>query len=1632
MANKKVTYDIGFNTDTSSLRTLQNELLKIQNMTKEQYFSLKGVDAANNDLLSIKTAAHQVKVALDNSFNVKLNTFDIQSFNKQLTTCGLTVEDIRKKFSALGTQGQSAFIDLTSSIFSANTQLKKTKSFLDEMGDTILNAAKWSFAYGAINNISNGIKSAWSYAISLDSALNDIRIVTNKSQADMEAFALSTNKAAKALGTTTKNYTKGALIYYQQGLSEKDVIARTNVTAKAANVTGQTVQEVSEQLTAVWNGYKVAADEAENYVDKLAAVAAASASDLEELSIAMSRVASSASTMGINIDQLTAQIATIESVTRQDAASIGTALKTIYSRMGDLAIGAEDEFGVALGDVSGKMKQMGIDILDQAGNMRSMGTVIEEVAAKWNTWTSAQQQAAAIALAGKRQYNNLFALFENWDMYESNKSISENSLGELQKEQETYMQSTAYHVKTLTAAFDKLKDSFFDNDQMNFFIDSLASIIRMVDGLVTSLGGGANLLLQISGIVTKIYSGKIAQGISNFRKSFNEMLGGGQNTVNTDRRELANKFGITYSEEEKDSVGNQTINKIVEIEKQRQRYSSILTQADNDRYDDLIKQTAELGKQKLLYEDLKKIISETTTEEMLYSEDRRLAELEGGENSRQPGLIKKRIRDRNAISNYNADDAESKRKFAQDAAKRTIKTASNLYNMVSPEEQKQISQALEEVQKVMGKDNEITVDTTEKREALLKLNDAIIASYEKEAEAIKQKINAAREASGLSTQDLMNMSSEDKASFIESIDRRSGRVKNVLSGENSNNAKAIKNSDKDKKAAISNSKQLIKAAQDELKIGKLTVQQQTELEKVLKRVNDETQEGTKINLENQDVKSDLITLSDALDTAYKQEAKNCQYLKENFDSLGMSMDSQRIETEKVNEAQEEMAANQAFTAAMEKTINIASSVVSAYSSVVAIINQVKTAIKIAGDDSLSAAEKLEQVVGIVLGIFMTAVSVVSAVMPLIRTIIVSNIKKTGEEGAKEAAKANAKITAALGWIGLILAALAAIISLMITLATVLGNQKTPLEQATEDYKAASEALQEMQQNLQEVKKAYEDLVETIDNYKNARNAIENLKAGTEEWKEAIENANEQAMNLISSYDFLQDYMTIDNNGLISISNEGLDKLRSEQKQNIQKQRLAIISQQQLVNNKSLEIEKEKRNQERMDYFNAQLNERGLIGYFKNLDEIKAQGEIIREATDAVKKNTEANFALSKQYNRVYLENNGNTDYLTSSNQEAFVQAFTVLMNRVQDKYADTSSLFKKGGPFGFTWVDLTTEAKDIFIKALGADKNSIKVEGEKVKYTVNGGEPQELSAEQVLSIVNTYYKAQQINNTTSSIGNTINKISNSSVGAGLFSLIGATEPTILGDFKPNADYVKKLNDFANQLKDEDLINMGITGETPEDRRRNFKILFGESKIATNKKLNSLRGDIIQVLQDPYSLNNIQTQDLTVNQLNAVRGGFVQAFRQAGFSGTQTLVDLMANLSPEEQAAAGQAAANIDWTSSTNVQDFINQMELLGVTVDVSDAKWATFIENLKSHSNVLIEAANDFDKIRNALKEINELTKDLNVGDTISDEDYQKMLALNSEISKYFVQTADGYKMIKGSSSEINKLLKEPYQSLII
>lgn len=518
MSNEqRISFAVDYRVDTTSLQDARKSLQELQKMSLETFNSIgnnRNMANSAEQLTNLKQSALQLEQALARSFNADLGVTNVQRLRQELS--GLDLRNIGERFALAGAAGQNAFNAVAGQALNLNNTLKQTGPILTKIQHTFTNALSWNLVTGAFNQIAKTISQAWGYSKNLDNSLNSIRIVTRQSAEEMERFAQTAQKTAKGLGQGTVDYTDAALIYYQQGLSDEEVAKKTETTLKTANVTGKSAADVSELLTAVWNGYKVDADEAELYVDKLAAVASTTASDLGELSTAMSKVASVASTTGVDIDQLNAQISTIISVTRQAPESVGTALKTIYSRVGDLKVDGVDEFGVSLGKISSKLKTMGVDILDKNGDMREMGVVFEEVADKWANWTSAQKQAAAVALGGSRQYTNLFALFENWGDYERTLTTSSKAIGTLQEKQDIYAEKLTTHLQQLRTAWEGVYNSAFDKETAIKTIDSLTSMVEKLEKFFDTVGGGIPVLKLLSSMLLSTFSTKIATGFTNF------------------------------------------------------------------------------------------------------------------------------------------------------------------------------------------------------------------------------------------------------------------------------------------------------------------------------------------------------------------------------------------------------------------------------------------------------------------------------------------------------------------------------------------------------------------------------------------------------------------------------------------------------------------------------------------------------------------------------------------------------------------------------------------------------------------------------------------------------------------------------------------------------------------------------------------------------------------------------------------------------------------------------------------------------------------------------------------------------------------------------------------------------------
>ena len=510
---QKIQYTIDINADSSAAKKTLNELNKV--LTDLGKFSISSDFLLQPEIEKASDSALKLQKHLQDAVNVNTGKLDISKLMSSLKQAGTSVTELVNNFSILGSEGQVAANKIALAISQAEIPIKKTNTTLSNMMTTLKNTVKWELSSTMVHGLESALSGAITYAKDLNSSLNDIRIVTGQSTNDMAKFTVEANKAAKALSTTTKSYADAALIYYQQGDSNAQVAQKAAITIKAANASFNTsASEMSEYLTAVWNSYQVGADQMEHYVDIMASLGAKTATSLEEIATAMQKVAATGNAVGVSMESVSSIIATVSSVTRESAESIGTSYKTIFARIGDLKLGKTDEDGVGLGTVSSQLQNIGVDILSANGELRDMEDIITDLGDKWQTMGTATKTAVAQAVAGKRQYTQLMALFENWDMYKQNMDIAENSDGSLNKMAQTYSESWEAVSKKLQATFEELYSTLIDDKAIINFTKSMTKVVQAITDVTKGLGGLPGIIATVAAIITTKFQNQIAGSIN--------------------------------------------------------------------------------------------------------------------------------------------------------------------------------------------------------------------------------------------------------------------------------------------------------------------------------------------------------------------------------------------------------------------------------------------------------------------------------------------------------------------------------------------------------------------------------------------------------------------------------------------------------------------------------------------------------------------------------------------------------------------------------------------------------------------------------------------------------------------------------------------------------------------------------------------------------------------------------------------------------------------------------------------------------------------------------------------------------------------------------------------------------------
>lgn len=540
---KRLNYTIGVDADTSKLEASLNDAFSRLNRIGSQV-------NLTTDLRNASQAALELSSHLNKAFNQETGKFDLVTFNQSLSESGRTLESYANDLISIGPTGEQAFLKVATAITQAELPLKRTNKLFDQLWVTMKNTMRWQLTSSVLHGFVGALEQAYGYSKDLDRSLNEIRIVSEKSADDMSKFAEQANKAAKALSTTTVDYTDASLIYYQQGLTDQEVLDRTETTIKMANVAGTTAETASQQLTAIWNNFYDGSQSLEHYADVMVKLGAATASSSDEISEGIEKFAAVANTVGLSYEYAASALATVTAQTRESASVVGTAFRTLFSRIQGLNQGETLDDGTTLNKYSQALAKVGVQIKDTNGELKGMDEILDDLGGKWDGLAQDQKIALAETVAGVRQWTQLIALMDNWDFFKENLAMAQNADGALEQQAEIYAESWEAARDRTKAAAEDIYDSLINPDFYIGVDNMVTPLLSRTADVIDALGGLQGVLAVVALGMNKVYGDKIAQSMRDMAVNLGIITGKEAERARTLQSEavnIINNLSSTYA-----------------------------------------------------------------------------------------------------------------------------------------------------------------------------------------------------------------------------------------------------------------------------------------------------------------------------------------------------------------------------------------------------------------------------------------------------------------------------------------------------------------------------------------------------------------------------------------------------------------------------------------------------------------------------------------------------------------------------------------------------------------------------------------------------------------------------------------------------------------------------------------------------------------------------------------------------------------------------------------------------------------------------------------------------------------------------------------------------------------------------
>lgn len=488
-----------------------NQKLKTQNETVDVLAAQwKELDLAEKSKAfeTLKETARQLGVSLEGIVNVD-DVGTLTSRLQQLEKNGINTVDTALQQLKTDVKSTAPSLEqISDKVGQVGTEFNLASQRAQEFANLKSQVLGFFTITGAIQLFRRAIDSAFETVKELDEAMTEIAVVSDFSVGDMWEQLPRFTEQANQLGMAIKDVYGATTLYVQQGLDLDNSLKLANETLKMAAVAGMDAADATDAMTAALRGFNMELNEtsAQKVNDVYSELAAISAADTQEISTAMSKVASLAHNVNMEFETTASFLTQGIEATREAPETIGTALKTIIARFAEVKslytkgqLSGTDEEGetIDVNKVQTALRSAGISMNAFLKGEEGLDQVLLRLSSRWDDLDILTQRYIATMASGSRQQSRFIAMMDNYAKTTEFVGAAYNSAGSGQRQFEKTLESLEAKLTKLKNAWDEFAMGLTNNVIIKGVVDTLTTLLTAVNGLIDALSGGQGLIKSV-------------------------------------------------------------------------------------------------------------------------------------------------------------------------------------------------------------------------------------------------------------------------------------------------------------------------------------------------------------------------------------------------------------------------------------------------------------------------------------------------------------------------------------------------------------------------------------------------------------------------------------------------------------------------------------------------------------------------------------------------------------------------------------------------------------------------------------------------------------------------------------------------------------------------------------------------------------------------------------------------------------------------------------------------------------------------------------------------------------------------------------------------------------------------------